>query len=291
VIVTRLPDVERTRARRVAVGTFDGVHLGHREVIDGNDSVLTFEPHPVSVISPRNSPRLLTTLERKAELVAALGVQELIVIPFDVQFAARSAAEFVEDVLVGSLGASEVAIGENFRFGHKAQGDAALLLGDERFTTVVHPLLEVDGEIVSSSHIRGLVLAGEVAEANRLLGASFQVSGEVVHGDARGRELGFPTANLVPEEALVCPGHGVYACLADGRPAAVSIGVRPTFQTGRGELIEAYVLDFDGDLYGSRLRLEFIARLRGERRFADPETLIAQMHRDVERTREITAAH
>ncbi|HEX3518407.1 MAG TPA: riboflavin biosynthesis protein RibF [Solirubrobacteraceae bacterium] len=290
-IVTRLPDVERTRARRVAVGTFDGVHLGHREVIDGNDSVLTFEPHPVSVISPRNSPRLLTTLERKAELVAALGVQELIVIPFDAEFAGRSAAEFIEDVLVGSLGASEVSIGENFRFGHKAQGDAALLLGDERFTTVVHPLLEVDGEIVSSSHIRGLVLAGEVAEANRLLGATFQVSGEVVHGDARGRELGFPTANLVPEETLVCPGHGVYACLADGRPAAVSIGVRPTFQTGRGELIEAYILDFDGDIYASQLRLEFVARLRGERRFADPESLIAQMHRDVERTRQITAAH
>ncbi len=290
-IVTRLPDVERTRARRVAVGTFDGVHLGHREVIDGNDSVLTFEPHPVSVISPRNSPRLLTTLERKAELVAALGVQELIVIPFDAQFAARSAAEFIEDVLVGALGASEVSIGENFRFGHKAQGDAALLLGDERFTTVVHPLLEVDGEIVSSSHVRGLVLAGDVAEANRLLGANFQVSGEVVHGDARGRELGFPTANLVPEETLVCPGHGVYACLADGRPAAVSIGVRPTFQTGRGELIEAYILDFDGDIYGSQLRLEFIARLRGERRFADPESLIAQIHRDVERTRQITDAH
>ena len=135
----------------------------------------------------------------------------------------------------------------------------------------MHPLLEVDGEIVSSSHIRGLVLAGEVAEAAALLGAPFQLRGEVVHGDERGRELGFPTANLVPDEALVCPGHGVYACLADEtprpRPAAVSIGVRPTFKTGRGELIEAYLLDFEGDLYGSELRLDFLARLRGERRF------------------------
>ena len=117
----------------------------------------------------------------------------------------------------------------------------------------------MDGEIVSSSHIRGLVAAGEVAQARRLLGAPFQLRGEVVHGDERGRELGFPTANLVPDEALVCPGHGVYACLADGRAAAVSIGVRPTFATGRAELIEAYILDFDGDLYGSDLRLEFLA--------------------------------
>jgi riboflavin kinase/FMN adenylyltransferase len=290
--VTRLPDVDRGTERSVAVGTFDGVHLGHREVIKGADSVLTFEPHPVSVVSPQHTPKLLTTLERKAELVASLGVQELIVIPFDREFASRSASEFIDDVLVGALGAKQVAIGENFRFGHKAQGDPPLLSADRRFSTVVHPLLEVDGEIVSSSHIRGLVLAGEVAEADRLLGAGFELRGEVVPGDQRGRELGFPTANLVPDEALVCPGHGVYACIAASeaigtRPAAVSIGVRPTFQTGRGELIEAYILDFDGDLYGSELRLRFLARLRGERRFSDPTALIEQMHRDVARTREI----
>jgi riboflavin kinase/FMN adenylyltransferase len=289
--ITSLPNVERAHRRSVAVGTFDGVHLGHREVIGGADSVLTFDPHPVSIVAPQHTPKLLTTLERKAELVASLGVRDLIVIPFDADFAARSAAEFVEDVLVGALGATEVAIGENFRFGHKAQGDPRLLLADTRFATIVHPLLEVDGEIVSSSHIRGLVLAGEVAEANRLLGSNFQLSGVVVHGDARGRELGFPTANLIPDDALACPGHGVYACLANGLPAAVSIGVRPTFKTGRGELIEAYVLDFEGDLYGSEMRLEFLARLRGERRFQDPESLIEQMHRDVARTREIAATH
>ena len=195
------------------------------------------------------------------ELIATLGVQELVVIPFDAEFAKRSADQFIDDVLVAALGAAKVAIGENFRFGHKAQGDPRLLAADERFQTTVHPLLEVDGEIVSSSHIRGLVLAGELAEANRLLGARFQLCGEVVHGDERGRELGFPTANLVPQERYACPGHGVYACLArvdgasgplgsGGVPAAVSIGVRPTFKTGRGELIEAYLLDFDGDLYG-----------------------------------------
>jgi riboflavin kinase / FMN adenylyltransferase len=294
--LTRLPDVERGIERNVAVGTFDGVHLGHREVIEGADSVLTFDPHPVSVVAPQHTPRLLTTPQRKAQLIASLGVQEMIVIPFDREFAARSAAEFVDEVLVGALGARQVSIGENFRFGHKAQGDPRLLAADERFATVVHPLLEVDGEIVSSSHIRGLVLAGEMAEANRLLGDSFQLSGEVMHGDARGRQLGFPTANLVPDEALVCPGHGVYACIAEGDaidgalPAAVSIGVRPTFNTGRAELIEAFVLDFDGDLYGSDLRLRFLDRLRGERRFEDPEALIEQMHLDVQRTRDVAAA-
>jgi riboflavin kinase/FMN adenylyltransferase len=290
--ITRLPDVERGIERTVAVGTFDGVHLGHREVIKGSGSVLTFDPHPVSVVSPQHTPKLLTTLRRKAELVCELGVSELIVIPFDEGFAACSAAEFIDDVLVGALGATEVAIGENFRFGHKAQGDSALLSADERFRTVVHPLLEVDGEVVSSSHIRGLLLAGEVAQAGRLLGASFELSGTVVHGDERGRELGFPTANLVPDETLACPGHGVYACIAQSDscgpgPAAVSIGVRPTFNTGRGELIEAYILDFQGDLYGGELRLRFLERLRGERRFNSAEALVEQMHRDVQRTREI----
>lgn len=288
--ITRLPDVERGRARTVAVGTFDGVHLGHREVIAGSDSVLTFDPHPVSVVAPQHTPRLLTTPARKAELIASLGVQELIVIPFDAEFAARGADEFIDQVLVATLGARKVAIGENFRFGNRAKGDPRLLGADGRFETVVHDLLELDGEIVSSSHIRGLLLAGEVAQANRLLGSTFRICGEVAHGDARGRELGFPTANLIPDEALACPGHGVYACLADGRPAAVSIGVRPTFQTGRGELIEAYILDFEGDLYGSTLCIEFLERLRGERRFESSEALIAQMHLDVQRTREIAAA-
>ena len=288
--ITPLPEVRRAEQRSVAVGTFDGVHMGHREVIAGADSVLTFDPHPVSVVAPQHTPKLLTTLERKAELIASLGVSEMVVIPFDAEFAMRSAASFIEDVLVDALGATRVAIGENFRFGHKAQGDPQLLEADPRFTTVVHPLLEVDGEVVSSSHIRGLLLAGEVAEANRLLGVPFQIKGVVAHGDARGRELGFPTANLVPEEALACPGHGVYACLADGRPAAVSIGVRPTFQTGRAELIEAYILDFEGDLYDSTLELQFLERLRGERRFDSAEALIEQMREDVARTREIARA-
>jgi riboflavin kinase/FMN adenylyltransferase len=286
--ITWLPDVQ-PRERQVAVGTFDGVHLGHREVIRGSDSVLTFEPHPVSVVAPQHAPKLLTALPVKAELIAALGVQELIVIPFDAAFAAQSAETFIDEVLVATLGAVRVSIGENFRFGHRAQGDTRLLACDERFQTTVHPLLEVDGEIVSSSHIRGLVLAGEVDQATHFLGDPFQLRGEVVRGDERGRTLGFPTANLIPREELVCPGHGIYACLADGRLAAVNVGVRPTFTTGRGELIEAYLLDFEGDLYGTQMRIDFLHRLRGERRFATLEALVEQMHRDVEQTRELLA--
>jgi riboflavin kinase / FMN adenylyltransferase len=286
--ITRLPDVQ-SRERRVAVGSFDGVHLGHREVIRGSDSVLTFDPHPSAVVAPQHTPKLLTPLAVKAELVEELGVGELIVIPFDAEFAKRSAEEFIKDVLVATLGATYVSVGENFRFGNRAKGDPRMLAEDDRFSTRVVPLLEVDGEIVSSSHIRGLVLAGEVGPAARFLGGPFQMRGEVVSGDQRGRELGFPTANLVPDDALVCPGHGVYACLANGMPAAVNVGVRPTFDTGRGELVEAYILDFEGDLYGQPLRLDFLARLRGERRFASAEELVEQMHRDVARTREIVA--
>lgn len=287
--VTPLSAVE-PRPRRVAVGTFDGVHLGHREVIRGADTVLTFDPHPSAVVAPAGAPPLLTPFERRAELIASLGVRELVVIAFDRAFASRSAQAFVDEVIVGALGATHVSVGENFRFGHRAQGTPALLAGDERFATRVVPLLEVDGEVVSSSHIRGLVLSGAMRDADRLLGAPFQVAGEVVHGDARGRTLGFPTANLVPVDGYVVPGHGVYACRAgipepDGGvswvPAATNVGVRPTFASGRGELIEAYLIDWAGDLYGTALRLEFLARLRGERRFASVDALVAQMHADV----------
>jgi riboflavin kinase / FMN adenylyltransferase len=284
--ITNLTDAQ-PRPRRVAVGEFDGVHLGHREVIAGNDTVLTFEPHPLRVIRPEAAPKRLTSLDVKAELIAALGVEELVVIPFDESFARQSPQEFIDNVLVGQIGATRVSVGENFRFGHRAAGDPALLASDSRFQTRIVPLVEVDGEIVSSSHIRGLVLAGEVELATRFLGAPFQVRGEVVVGDRRGRELGFPTANLVPDEALVCPGHGVYVARADGACAAVSVGVRPTFGTGRGVLIEAYLLDREVDLYGRTLRVEFVRRLRGERRFDTVQALVQQMRRDVEQTREL----
>jgi len=277
------------RPRRVAVGEFDGVHLGHREVIAGNDTVLTFDPHPLAVIRPEAAPKLLTSLEVKIELVAALGVQELVVIPFDHRFGAQSPQEFIDHVLVDQLQATHVSVGENFYFGHGAAGDTDMLAADPRFETRVVTLVEADGEIVSSSHIRGLVLAGEVEQAARFLGAPFALRGDVVHGDKRGRTLGFPTANLVPDEHLVCPGHGVYAARAAGACAAVSIGVRPTFGSGRAVIVEAFLLDRDEDLYGRTLQIDFLSRLRGERRFDSVEALVEQMDLDVEQTRQLCA--
>jgi riboflavin kinase/FMN adenylyltransferase len=288
--ITWLPDAAR-RPRDLAVGEFDGVHVGHREVIRGADTVLTFEPHPRTVVSPDSAPKLLTSLETKAELIAGLGVQELVVIPFDGARAGQSAEDFVARELVEWLGARRVSVGENFRFGHRAVGDAALLQAQDAFETRVARLVELDGEIVSSTHIRGMVTAGDVAGAARFLGAPFTMRGPVVHGDKRGRTLGFPTANLVPDPRLVVPDHGIYACRAevDGERhvAAVNVGVRPTFKTGRGLLVEAFLLDFDADIYGRELRLEFVGRLRGERRFDSVEALVAQMDLDVAATRRV----
>jgi riboflavin kinase / FMN adenylyltransferase len=289
--VTSLPDVDPAeRPRKVAIGTFDGVHLGHREVIRGSDTVLTFDPHPLAVIHPEALPKLLTPFAVKRDLIAGLDVDELVVIPFDREFASRSAEDFVRGVLIGQLGAERVSVGENFRFGKGARGTAEFLGSHEEFETRVVPLVEVEGEAVSSSHIRGLVLAGEVDKASKFLGGPFLFEGEVVEGDRRGRELGVPTANIVPDDALVTPGHGVYAAWAHGHPAAVSVGVRPTFETGRGLLVEAYLLDFEGDLYGETLRIAFLERMRGERRFETVDALVDQMRRDIDRAREICSA-
>jgi len=287
--VTSLPEAE-PRARRVAVGTFDGVHLGHREVIRGADTVLTFDPHPLQVVHPEATPKLLDSFPIKRDLIASRGVEELVVIPFDREFAARSHDEFVEDVLIARLGAERVAVGENFRFGRAARGDAEYLRSRDEFETRVVSLIEVDGETVSSSHIRALVAAGDVGAATRFLGAPFALEGEVVSGDRRGRELGMPTANLVPDDRVVIPGHGVYAATVDGRPAAVNVGVRPTFETGRGVLVEAHLIDFEADLYGQTIRITFLERLRGERRFDSIEGLVEQMRADVEQARRACAA-
>ena len=286
--VTSLPDTE-PRPRRVAVGTFDGVHLGHREVIRGNDTVLTFDPHPLSVIAPQALPKLLDSPAIKRDLIAGLGVDELVTIPFDRDFASKSAQQFVEEVLIERLGATDVSVGENFRFGKAAKGDPELLRSYSEFDMRVVPLVEVEDETVSSTHIRGLVAAGDVERAARFLGAPFMLEGEVVSGDRRGRELGFPTANIVPAAHLAHPGHGVYAAWAHGHMAAINVGVRPTFDTGRGLLVEAYLLDFDGDLYGETLRIAFARRMRGERRFESAEALVAQMERDVEDARRAVA--
>jgi len=287
--VTALSDVE-PRPRRVAVGEFDGVHVGHREVIAGSDTVLTFEPHPAVVVKPGRAPKLLTSLDEKAELIAGLGVEELVVVPFDAGFAQQEAAEFIDAVLVNKLSATYVSVGENFRFGHGAKGDVALLQADSRFDTRVVALVQVDGAIVSSTRIRAMIAEGDVEGAARLLGAPFRLRGEVVLGDRRGRELGFPTANMAPDPEFAWPAHGVYACRVGARLAAVNVGVRPTFGTDLVPLVEAFILDFEGDLYGEQLTVEFIARLRGEERFESVEDLVEQMRRDVENTRELLAS-
>jgi riboflavin kinase/FMN adenylyltransferase len=289
ITVTRLPDAE-PRERHVAIGTFDGVHVGHQAVIDDADTVLTFDPHPLEILHPPAAPKLIMPFKVKRDVIDGLGVQELVVIPFDREFSTIPAVGFIEQVLIERLGAGQVSVGENFRFGAKAQGDPAMLEGREEFSTRVVPLVEVDGETVSSSRIRALVAAGDVEEAMRCLGAPFMLEGPVVEGDRRGRELGFPTANLVPDDRLVSPGHGVYAAFANGRPSAVNIGVRPTFESGRGVLIEAYLIDHEEDLYGHNLRIAFVSRLRGERRFPSIEDLVAQMHHDVEEAREACAS-
>lgn len=288
IAVTSLPDVE-PRPRKVAIGTFDGVHLGHQAVIEGADTVLTFDPHPLEVLHPVAAPKLLMPFGVKRDVIEGLGVQELVVIPFDREFASRSAEDFVAHVLLEKLDAKQVAVGENFRFGAKAQGDPAMLKSHPEFETRVVPLVEVDGEVVSSTRIRALVAAGDMEGARHCLGAPFMVEGTVVKGDQRGRELGFPTANIVPDDHLAYPGHGVYAAFADGVPAAVNVGVRPTFESGRGVLIETYLIDREEDLYGRNLRVAFVERLRGEHAYPNVEELVAQMKRDVEDARRVCA--
>ena len=289
--VLSLPDVEPgSGPRKVAIGTFDGVHLGHREVIRGSDTVLTFDPHPLAVINPDATPKLISTFNVKRDLIAGLGVDELVVIPFDNGFASLPAEEFVREVLIDRLGATQVSVGDNFRFGQRARGTPDFLREHSEFETRVASLVEAAGETISSTQIRGLVAAGEVAKAAKFLGGPFLFEGEVVAGDRRGRELGMPTANVVPDERYVVPGHGVYAAWAHGHPAAVNVGVRPMFETGRGLLVEAHLIGFEGDIYGETLRIAFLERLRGEKRFDSVDDLVTQMNRDVEDAKRIASA-
>jgi riboflavin kinase/FMN adenylyltransferase len=286
-----------SHGRAVAVGTFDGVHLGHRRVIqaalewaranDASASVVTFDPHPLQVLQPDDPPQLLTTSDIKADLVAGLGVDELVMIPFTEEFSRLEANTFCEDVLARTLTTRHVSVGENFRFGYGARGNAALLQDRPEFETEIVPLVMHDGAVVSSSRIRELLAGGDVSAAADLLGAPFQLEGKVVRGDERGRDLGVPTANVAPPAGLVVPGRGIYAGRALDRAAAVSIGVRPTFEDDGRILVEAHLLDFDGDLYDRTLRLAFLERLRDELRFDSADELVEQMQRDIERVRAV----
>lgn len=290
----------------VTIGVFDGVHRGHQEIIGhavkrardmGLQSVVvTFDPHPAEVVRPGSHPAILTEPTRKAELIEALGVDVLCVQPFTPDLSRLRPEEFVHDVLVEHLHAAVVVVGENFRFGHRAAGDVALLSRLGRtfgFTTEGAPLVTSDGTPFSSTYIRACVDAGDVAAAAAALGRPHRIEGVVVRGDRRGRELGFPTANLLCAQHAAVPADGVYACWLVRRgerlPAAVSVGTNPTF-SGRERRVEAYALDFEGDLYGERLALDFVTRLREMRVYDSIEPLIAQIDQDVADTRAVLAS-
>jgi len=280
--VARRPEELAPGERAVAIGSFDGVHRGHRRVLeaataDGKPTtVVTFWPHPRLVLG--NKVELLTTLERRLELLGAEGVDEVLVIEFTPELASREPAEFAESLL-RQIGAGVIAVGENFRFGRAAAGDPSLLqqLG---FEVEIVPMLEG----ISSSRIRSLLRSGEVGEAARLLGRPAEIEGTVVLGDRRGGTLGYPTANLAVDPDLLVPAYGIYAGEALGHRAAVSIGVNPHYG-GDERRIEPHLLDFEGDLYGRRLIVELWRRLRDERVFPSEEELVDQIARDVEQTR------
>jgi riboflavin kinase/FMN adenylyltransferase len=297
----------------VTIGVFDGVHRGHVEIIGAAvrlarerrvpSVLLTFVPHPSEVVRPGSHPPELTTIVRRAELVETLGVDVFCAMPFTAEFSRLPPDEFAHEALVASLHASAVVVGENFRFGHRAAGDVTQLraLGQTfGFTTHGIPLLR-DGETpLSATYVRTCVLAGDVRAAAAALGRPHRVDGVVERGDQRGHELGFPTANLRTETWTAVPADGIYAgrvfrldewgrTIGQLAPAAISVGTNPTFEV-RQRRVEAYLLDFDADLYGATLGIEFVDRLRGMERFESVPALVTQMQHDVEQARAVLCA-
>ncbi|MBD8869087.1 bifunctional riboflavin kinase/FAD synthetase [Nocardioides donggukensis] len=290
----------------VTVGNFDGVHLGHQHVVrrarEAADEVgaeqvvaVTFDPHPIAVLRPEHAPQALTTVEGRARLLAASGVDAVFALPFDRDVAGWSPEEFVDRVLVGALRARAVVVGANFRFGHRAAGDVAFLVeaGATRDFTVEGVALDGGPQVWSSTYVRTCLAAGDVSGAAEALGRPFSVTGVVVRGERRGRELGYPTAN-VPVGPLATPADGVYAGwlrradTGESLPAAISVGTNPTFDGERDRRVEAYVLDAsDLELYGVEVEVSFVERLRGMVRFDGVEALVATMADDVARARAV----
>ncbi len=294
----------------VTIGVYDGVHLGHRALIGrvgamagelgAASAVVTFDRHPATVVRPESAPLLLTDLDQRLELLESTGVDYTLVIRFDADRAAESAEDFVREVLVGCLNARAVVVGHDFHFGRDRGGNVPMLqkLGAELGFDVlgINLVADVDdSEVVSSTRIRGLLAEGDVAGAARLLGRPHEVRGVVQHGDARGRDLGFPTANVAVPADILLPADGIYAGWyerPDGavHPTALSLGRRPTFYAAAElSLLECYLLDFEGDLYDEPAKVRFVARLRGEAKFDSVDALVDQMSRDVDEARSLLA--
>ncbi|MDQ2796098.1 MAG: bifunctional riboflavin kinase/FAD synthetase [Actinomycetota bacterium] len=298
----------------VTIGVFDGIHRGHAQIIGDAVSLaaeqgipsalITFVPHPSEVVRPGSHPPVLTSIVRRAELVAELGVDVFVALPFSLEFSKMAPDEFVHHALVERLHASAVIVGENFRYGHKAAGDVDLLakLG-RRFGFIARgvPLVHDGDTPLSATYVRSCVQAGDMTRAAEVLGRPHRVDGVVVRGDQRGRQLGFPTANLRCDPWAAVPADGVYAGRVvqldewgrtPGTPAlglsAISIGTNPTFDV-QGRRVEAHILDFDADIYGENIGIEFVQRLRGMERFDGIDALVKQMDADVVQTREIMA--
>lgn len=291
----------------VTIGTFDGLHLGHRNLVaramdkaadtGATSAVITWDRHPAATLRPDKMPPLISNQGRKIELIEEMGVDAVVVLPFDERLSHLSPEEFARGVLAAGLDTRHVYVGHDWRFGHRAAGDVPLLasLGEELgFEVEGVSLQTVAGEPVSSSRVRKVIADGDMASARALLGRPFDLDGVVVRGAARGKSLGFPTANLDAEPHLARPPIGVYAGMARVNgfkyQAAINIGVNPTFGGERGTSpvnIEAYLLDFENEIYGETVRLEFWQRLRDEQKFDSAEALVEQMHRDVGETRRI----
>lgn len=283
----------------VTVGVFDGVHRGHVRLIcrlveearsEGlSVGVLSFDPHPVEVLAPGRAPLLITSPKRRVELLEGLGVDWVGMLDL-AQIRMMSPEKFVTDVLVREAASQMVLVGDDFRFGHDRRGDVATLKeAGERlgFEAGSVSLVADDGLVISSTRIRTLIAEGRVAAAADLLGRPHRISGPVIHGEARGRTLEYPTANLAPPVGIVMPADGVYAVRANDRDGVASLGVRPTFGHGGGRLLEVHLFDFDKDLYGTMLDVDFVERLRGEERFESVDDLVTQMHRDTVAARRI----
>ncbi len=299
----------------VSIGVYDGVHLGHRLLIEKlkqeakrlsiPSAVVTFDPHPATVVRPESAPKLLSPLSRKLELLSETGIDYVVVIKFDKNRAKETAEEFISQVILGCLHSKVVVIGQDFRFGYKRAGDVDLLkkVGETSgFEVVPFGLVQdlQDGQPISSTRIRDLIKKGDVDSATKLLKRPPEVIGEIVHGDARGAKLGFPTANFRISKEVLVPRIGIYAGFFKGedaieRPAAISVGIRPTFYENKANtqdeelvpLVEAYVLDFNGNLYGQKAKLTFNKRLRDERQFDSSQDLVTQMEADIEYVRSI----